>query len=132
MYKWVDERGVTQYSDTPPVDQPTVEIRGSISSYTTPSVEPLPADFFSHLKRPVRSNRVVIYSAEWCGVCKQAKAYFQKKNIQYAEYDIDKSKQAREQYDRLNAHGVPVILIGNQRLNGFNEKRFEQLYYRKQ
>ncbi len=130
MYKWVDENGVTQYTDTPPAnDKPTLEIRGEISSYTSPSVEPLPEDFFSHLAKPARRKRVVMYSAEWCGVCKRAKSYFQKKKIAFAEYDIDKSEKARSDYDKLNGRGVPIILVGKKRLNGFSQKRFDEIYY---
>jgi glutaredoxin len=129
MHKWIDENGITQYSDTPPNNQPTLEIRGNISSYATPSVEALSEDFFDHLDKPARGKRVIMYSAEWCGVCKRAKTYFQRKSVPYAERDIDKSKKARAGYDKLNGKGVPVILVGKIRLNGFSEKRFEQIYY---
>ncbi len=129
MYKWIDENGVTQYSDTPPSSRPTLEIRGEISSYTTPSLEALPEDFLNQTQKPGHTKRVVMYSAEWCGVCKRAKAYFKKKKIHFTEYDIDKSQKARKEFDRLDGKGVPVILIGKNRLNGFSTQRFEQIYY---
>jgi glutaredoxin len=128
MYKWVDEDGITQYSDTPPASQPTLEIHGNISSYTTPSLEKVPDGFFDESK-PGRTKRVVMYSAAWCGVCKQARSYFQRKSIHFTEYDIDKSERARKEFDKLKGTGVPVILIGKNRLNGFSAQRFDEIYY---
>lgn len=131
MYKWVDEQGRTHYGDRPPADRQTEEIEGSISSYTGSSVEPLPEGFFDHLKKARQPKRksVVMYSAEWCGVCKRAKAYFQKNKIPFTEHDIDKSEKARKDYEKLNGRGVPIILVGKQRMNGFSASRFEKMYF---
>lgn len=129
MFKWVDEDGVTHYGDKPPEDKPTLEIKGELSSYTKPSVESLPADFFDHLKRDKpRRNPVVMYSAEWCGVCKRAKQYFIENRINYTDYDIEKTEKGRRDYNRLDGRGVPIILVGKQRMNGFSAARFEKLY----
>jgi len=83
----------------------------------------------STIKKTSSNKKVIMYSAEWCGVCRKAKRYFKKKGIRYKEYDIDKSKEARRKYDKLNARGVPVIFIGNIRLNGFSSSHFEKIYY---
>ena len=55
--------------------------------------------------------------------------YFLKKGIAFVEYDIQKNEQARREYRALGARGVPVILVGDKRLNGFSEKTFNKLYY---
>jgi glutaredoxin len=130
MFKWVDDDGTTHYGDRPPEGTPTQEIKGAISSYTKPSVESLPDDFFDHLKRdkPPR-KKVVMYSAEWCGVCRRAKTYFDEEGIDYTEYDIEQTDKGRRDYKRLNGRGVPIILVGKQRMNGFSAPRFEELYY---
>lgn len=44
------------------------------------------------------------------------------------EYDIEKDAQARREYDALGARGVPVILVGKKRMNGFSAAGFEKLY----
>jgi hypothetical protein len=46
----------------------------------------------------------------------------------YKEYNIEKNRFAKRQYDRIGGVGVPVILIGDQRLNGFSQDGFERLY----
>ena len=33
----------------------------------------------------------------------------------------------RAEYDRLGARGVPVILVGTQRMNGFGEERLARM-----
>lgn len=45
-----------------------------------------------------------------------------------SELDIEKSGKVRKDYDRLGARGVPLILVGNKRMNGFSAKRFMTLY----
>ena len=74
------------------------------------------------------AKKVVMYSAEWCGVCTKAKKYFRSKKIPFKERDIDKSKKARKAFDKLNGKGIPVILVGKKRMNGFSVKRFESIY----
>lgn len=128
MYKWVDKQGVTHYGDKPPADRETLEIKGRISSYTSPQVGKLPEDFFEHPKAASTNTQVVMYSASWCGICKQAKSYFQQKRIPFREYDVDTSEKGKKDFRKLGGKGVPIILVGNQRMNGFSAGRFEQLY----
>lgn len=69
-----------------------------------------------------------MYSAEWCGVCKVAKRYFELKKVSYTDRDIDKDKSARREYDKLGATGVSVLFVGKKRMNGFRPSTFDQLY----
>jgi glutaredoxin len=139
IYKWVDKDGSIHYTDTPPDNQQqSLEITGRISSYDSPEI--LPADVAgeaatassrSGADKSAKNKRVVMYSAEWCGVCKRAKKYFTEKNIAFTEYDIDKNPKAKTDFNKMGGRGVPVILIGNRRMNGFSAGGFEQLYYGK-
>ena len=70
-----------------------------------------------------------MYSTTWCGVCKKAKRYFKSKKIPFTEYDIEKSEQAAREFKKLRGRGVPVILVGDSRMNGFSVKNFDRLYY---
>ncbi|MGI9290354.1 MAG: glutaredoxin domain-containing protein [Gammaproteobacteria bacterium] len=69
-----------------------------------------------------------MYSTEWCGVCKKARNYFTANDIPFKEYDVEKSTKGARDYKKLNARGVPVILVGKSRLNGFSSGKFENLY----
>jgi len=66
-----------------------------------------------------------MYSAVWCVICKQARRYFKKNGIAFKEYDIEKSIKGRRDYKRLNGRGVPIIMVGGKRLNGFDPKSFK-------
>ena len=73
-------------------------------------------------------QKVVLYSAAWCGVCKKAKRYFAENSIAYTEYDIDEDKSAKKRYKKMGATGVPMIIIGMKRMNGYSVGGFERLY----
>lgn len=132
IYKWVDDKGVIHYSENKPEKIAVEEFY--IQSYNKVVIEhnDKGSELKSNKKEPSqsrkRSKKVVMYSAEWCGVCKKAKKYFKNANIRYTNYDIDKSKSARARYNKLGAKGVPVILVGNNRMNGFSIGSFKQLY----
>lgn len=70
---------------------------------------------------------VVMYSTQWCPYCRKARAYFERHQINYVEYDIDASAQYRAQYQALNGRGVPLILVGDKRLQGFSAQAFAGL-----
>ncbi|NNJ65293.1 MAG: glutaredoxin family protein [Xanthomonadales bacterium] len=129
VYKWTDENGIVHYSDQKPDDQEYTELEFSVSTYesvsygtvSTPEKATRPA-------KSARKKRVVMFSASWCGVCKKARKYFRKKKIRFTEYDIEKSTRGKRLYRDLDATGVPVILVGKQRMNGFTESGFERIY----
>ena len=130
LYKWVDENGKVHYGDSPPENVELKKITGNVSSFTSVTVEPFVYDPNLITTRK-QSKDVVMYSTSWCGVCKKAKRYFQSKNIPYTEYDIEKSERAAKEYRKLRGRGVPVILVGDNRMNGFSVKNFDRLYYGK-
>jgi glutaredoxin len=70
---------------------------------------------------------VKMYATSWCPYCAKARAYFARRGITYVEVDIEKSREGRAEYDKLGARGVPVILVGSQRMNGFSEARLSNL-----
>lgn len=74
------------------------------------------------------SSKVIMYSTSWCGYCRKARNYFKAKNIPYIEYDIERSLTAKRDYDRLGGNGVPLIVVGKNRMSGFSKKRFNRLY----
>ena len=128
LYKWVDEQGNIHYGDSPPENADLKQITGEVSSFTSVTVEPFEFDPNIITQRS-NSKSVVMYSTSWCGYCKKAKRYFRKKNIAFREYDIEKDKKAARAYKKIKGRGVPVILIGKKRMNGFNARRFDKIYY---
>lgn len=118
IYKWIDEDGKVHFSDSIPADQTPEEMDLKVNSYTD----------VSYGTAATNSNTVIMYSTSWCGYCKKAKQYFTENNIKYIEYDIEESLSAKMSYDKLGGRGVPVILYQGQRMNGFSESGFKQIY----
>jgi glutaredoxin len=131
IYKWVDVDGTVHYTDTPPEGrEQSLEITGRISSYSSPEIiaTDAPEGGADKKSTPGKGKRVVMYSAPWCGVCRTAKKYFAANNIPYTEYDIDNDARARTDFEKMGGRGVPVILVGASRMNGFSAGGFEKLY----
>jgi glutaredoxin len=79
---------------------------------------------------PQPSQPVVMYATSWCPYCAKARAYFQRTGTAYTEHDIEKSSEARAEFKRLGGRGVPLILVGNEKVAGFSELAFESAYAR--
>lgn len=125
LYKWTDAEGNVHYGDSLPENAQNQKIEGSLS--TIGSRELGEVDFGSSADG-AKKKKVVIYTTEWCGVCKRAKRYFKANAIPYSEYDVEKSAKGKADYRRMNGSGVPIILVDKQRMNGFSEGRFAALY----
>lgn len=75
-----------------------------------------------HLKSPV-----IMYSTRWCPYCHKAREYFKRHQFSYVEYDIEASATNLDNLRALNGNGVPLILVGNRRMQGFTPQSFEAL-----
>ncbi len=123
IYTWQDAQGRSYFGDRPPAESQATELKLRINTYTSPEIKP-GSNFTASNDR----REVVMYSTEWCGVCKTAKRYFKEKNIHFKEYDVERSGKGERDFRRLQGQGVPIILVGNQRMNGFSAARFESIY----
>lgn len=121
IYKWVDEQGNVHFTDQPPPNQTTEKIEVKINSYTSPKIVDVDRLFG-------KSNKLVMYSTSWCGYCKKARNYFIANNIAFEEYDVENTNKGKRDYDKLGGGGVPIILMGNKRMNGFSVHKFKRFY----
>ena len=126
IHMWKDEHGRTHFGDKPPATAESQVIEVKINTYESPSIEKYDRSLSSG------SKKVVMYSTTWCGVCVKAKNYFKENNIAFSEYDVEKSSKGKRDYKKLDGRGVPIILVGDNRLNGFSASRFEQIYNNRQ
>ncbi|GMR20415.1 MAG: glutaredoxin domain-containing protein [Gammaproteobacteria bacterium] len=118
VYKWVDEDGRVHFSDKAPTDIKAKTL--DIQIYSGPAE-------VSGGEQGFGARSVTMLSTAWCSVCKKAKAYLKKRGISFLEYDIEKSTVGRMEYQKLNGKGVPIILVGNQRMNGFNPSKLDRM-----
>jgi glutaredoxin len=125
IYKWTDSAGKTHFSDQKPDNAKTEKVHVQNNSYThvTYQLPPSPPE------PTAKTNKnVVMYSTAWYGYCKKARAYFESHNIASTDYDIEHSDEAKQNYDAIGGHGVPIIFIGPACMNGFSSESFEYLY----
>jgi len=131
IFKWVDEEGNVHFSDSKPENKQAKKVTVKVNSYKSVQViQPTSQNSKASTNKPTSNGKnVIMYSAQWCGVCRKAKRYFSAKGIHYTELDIDKNSTAKKQYKMLNASGIPVIFVNDIRLNGFSPRSFEQIYF---
>ena len=99
----------------PPAASPAVQSPAQASPSPQPQAQSVP---------------VVMYATAWCPYCAKARAYFKRTNTAYVEHDIEQSAEAHAEFKRLGGRGVPLILVGSEKLRGFNELAFESAYAR--
>ena len=78
-------------------------------------------------KDKIKSNEVILYTTSWCPYCKQAREYFNSRNIRFTDYDIEKDKEAAERKKQLDTgSGVPFAIINGKKIHGFSPTDYEK------
>ncbi len=71
---------------------------------------------------------VKIYSPPTCHFCNMAKEFFAENNIKYEALDVSTDVVARnEMVEQSGQLGVPVIIIGDDLIVGFNKPKVAEL-----
>ncbi len=72
--------------------------------------------------------KVIVFSTPTCSFCNQAKRYFREKNIRFTDVDVSRDQSAaRDMMRRTGQMGVPVILINNKAIVGFDRPKINQM-----
>lgn len=78
-----------------------------------------------------RSEIIEIYTTSFCGECKRAKAWLDRRDIDYVERDVERDIDLRREFYARGGKGTPLIFVYGERMDGFDSRRFEQLYARR-
>jgi glutaredoxin-like YruB-family protein len=143
IYKWVDDKGVVHFSDTPPPNRPeAIEEKEASSSDSNPQDNSPPAiesrnraldpDFFDILDQSpeaseaIKEPTVELYVTSWCVYCKKAKQFFRSKGIKFTAYDVEKDESAARRMRALTPNrGVPFVVINGHGIQGYSEKAYQ-------
>lgn len=139
LYKSVGPDGRVSYSDQPPANG---QVQKTLSFTELPS-SPLPEAVLRYregLEKGVqkrleelarsRSATLQLFTAQWCGYCRQAKAYLAEKGIGYSELDVD-STEGQQAYAALGrGSGVPLLAWKGERLQGYSRGSYDQFLQR--
>lgn len=71
-------------------------------------------------------NDVVLYGAVWCGYCEQTRQLLAANNVDYCEYDIERSAEGFDQFKRLGGNGVPLLVFDDEIIHGYNKPEIER------
>ncbi len=73
-------------------------------------------------------SEVIVYTTPTCGYCHNVKQYLAQREVPYREIDVaSDSEAAARMVDLSGQRGVPVVVIGDQVVIGFNPARIDQL-----
>ncbi|MFA6585609.1 MAG: glutaredoxin domain-containing protein [Candidatus Paceibacterota bacterium] len=73
-------------------------------------------------------KNITIYSTPSCHFCHMAKDFFKANNVAYTEYDVASNLEKRkEMVDKSGQMGVPVIIIDNDIIVGFDKPQISKL-----
>jgi glutaredoxin-like YruB-family protein len=120
VYKWVDDQGQVHYSEYPPARGDAAALDLHVTSYEGPAA-------VEDLATAATSRSVTLYTTSWCGICKRAKAHLERKGVPYRALDIEQDRSARDQFKRLGGRGVPLIVVGNRSMHGFDAQRLDRM-----
>ncbi len=113
IYKWVDPKGVVQYTDTPP---PKSASKVELKSFSGggPALQ-LP---FA-LAEAVKNHPVIFYTTAQCNACDDGRAMLQARGIPYTEKTVTSANDLAV-LKQVGGNGqLPLLLVGRNQLIGY-------------
>ena len=72
--------------------------------------------------------KITVYSTPSCPWCRKVKQYFKSLEIPFKDVDVSKNpKKAEEMYRKSGQMGVPVVVMGNQVIVGFDKAKIDRI-----
>ena len=138
LYKVIGADGKTTYTDRPPADAKSTTAMQFSDAPSTPlpdSVMRYQAELqkgmqgrLAQAKQLDAIGTVTLFSATWCGHCTKAKAYLRSKRISFQEFDIDTPSGGRAYFEAGGKRGVPLLMAGGKRLEGFSDGAYDYFF----
>lgn len=69
---------------------------------------------------------IAIFTTSTCPYCAMLREYLTENQLPVTEYVVDQNYQAAEIFSQLDAQSVPVLLVGDTRINGFDKQSIQQ------
>jgi glutaredoxin len=146
LYKSIGSDGRVVYSDKPPIEG---RLAKTLKVEDLPNTA-LPAGYEAELQRLRQSLNLngtktanastppsaaasasaspVLFTAVWCGYCKQAKAYLSSKGVQYDSIDIDTPSGKSAFAATGGSGGIPLIVANGKQLRGFSAQAYDKFF----
>ncbi|WP_053955768.1 glutaredoxin family protein [Inediibacterium massiliense] len=72
-------------------------------------------------------KNVVVFSSNTCVYCHEAKKYLDSIGVQYTEKNVSTDMAARKELMKKGFMGVPVIMVEDEAIQGFDKDRIDEL-----
>ncbi len=72
-------------------------------------------------------GKVKIYTASTCPNCTKAKAYLRNNKIPFIERNVQQSEKAKAELLDMGYRTVPVILVDDKEIVGFNKEKLKKI-----
>jgi len=126
LYRWVDDQGVVHISENPPEGRVNVA-QAVVGEDTEKGAKAGPSTEKKEFR--IRPGEVTIYTTPTCPWCHKAKAWLRDKKIRYREVDVTSDRNGLdEMVKRSGQTGVPVIVVGDEVIVGFNQNRLNEIF----
>lgn len=117
MYKWVDDKGVVHYSDTPPpAKAKRVEVK-DFSRASLPMAPPVALPYA--LAQAARANPVILYTGADCVPCDQARNALRERGIPFTEKTVASAADRAKLVEAGGNDTLPFLLVGRKALGGY-------------
>jgi len=70
--------------------------------------------------------RIIIFTGATCPWCNRVKQYLKDKRFRFREVDVERNPEGAREMKRRNIMGVPVVLINNQPIVGFDKAKIDK------
>ncbi len=71
--------------------------------------------------------RIIIFTSSSCPWCNRVKQYLREKRFRFREVNVERDSEGVRELKRRNIMGVPVVLINNRPVVGFNKAKIDKL-----
>ncbi|RJG20423.1 glutaredoxin family protein [Paenibacillus thiaminolyticus] len=71
-------------------------------------------------------EKVIIYTSTYCQYCSHVKKFLGERNVDFEERNIDKDEKYAEELWNTGLRAVPVTLVGETMILGFNQIQLNQ------
>ena len=72
-------------------------------------------------------KKVTVYTSSTCPYCTLATDYLDEKGVEYEEKNITESSEAREELMQMGHTGVPIILVDDEEIVGFDKVKIDTI-----
>jgi glutaredoxin len=120
VFKWVDDKGVTHFSDQPPPASAKAKAPAAVKT-AGGSGGDSGAGLPYELAQAVRNHPVVMYTSSPCAPCEQGRSLLSTRGIPFTEKSVATDADIAQMKAAGGDGQMPLLFIGRSKITGFQE-----------